>query len=99
MWYAIIGRDSHDSLALRASARDRHLARIKTLCEQGRLLTAGPLSALDSPDPGPAGFVGSLVVAKFADLGQARAWAESDPYIEVGAWQGAEVHPYKAVLP
>jgi uncharacterized protein YciI len=99
VWYAIIGRDSQDSLALRTSARDRHLERLRALCEQGRLLTAGPLPAVDSADPGPAGFAGSLVVAEFSDLAQARAWAQDDPYIEVGAWHGAEVHPYKAVLP
>ncbi len=99
MWYAIIGRDSENSLALRASARERHLERLNTLREQGRLLTAGALPAIDSTDPGPAGFAGSLVVAEFADLAAARAWAQDDPYIEAGAWQGAEVHPYKAVLP
>lgn len=99
MWYAIIGRDSDDSLSLRASARDRHVARLKALCDQGRLLTAGPLPAIDSPQPGPAGYAGSLVVAEFADLAEARAWARDDPYIHSGAWRDAEVHPYKAVLP
>ncbi|MEE4637749.1 MAG: YciI family protein [Wenzhouxiangella sp.] len=99
MWYAIIGRDSPESLSLRASARDRHLGRLRTLCEQGRLLTAGPLPAIDSTDPGPAGYAGSLVVADFANLAEAQAWAQEDPYIEAGAWQGAEVHPYNAVLP
>lgn len=99
MWYAIIGRDSKDSLSRRQSARDRHLARLKSLCDQGRLMIAGPLPAIDSTDPGPAGFVGSLVVAEFADLDAARAWAMDDPYIETGAWHNAEVYPFKAVLP
>lgn len=95
----IIGRDSKDSLPRRAEARDRHLARLEQLRDEGRLLTAGPLPAIDAADPGPAGFVGSLVLAEFADLDAATAWATADPYIESGAWSGAEVHPYKAVLP
>ena len=99
MLYMIIGRDSDDSLAQRAEARERHLARLHQLRDEGRLLTAGPLPAIDSEEPGPAGFLGSLVVAEFDDLAQARTWADADPYIESGAWEDAEVVPYKAVLP
>lgn len=99
MLYCILGRDAPDSLALRQSVRAEHLARVASLHEQGRLLTAGPLPVIDSPDPGPAGFVGSLIVAEFASLEAAHEWAESDPYIDAGAWHGVEVHPYKQVLP
>jgi len=99
MLYCIFGRDAPESLALRQTVRAEHLARVVALHDQGRLLTAGPLPAIDSPDPGPAGFVGSLIVAEFASLDEARTWAESDPYIGVGAWHQVEVHPYKQVLP
>lgn len=99
MLYVIVGRDVADSLDKRARVRSEHLGRLEALCHAGRLLTAGPLPAIDSPDPGPAGFVGSLVVAEFPSLDEAVAWAEADPYIHSGAWHSAEVHPYKAVLP
>ena len=99
MWYMVIGRDNADSLARRATVREQHLARVQALCDQGRVLTAGPLPAIDSPDPGPAGFIGSLMVVEFPDLGQATTWAQQDPYLEAGAWTEVEVHPYKEVLP
>ncbi len=99
MLYCILGRDAPDSLQRRQRVRSEHLARVQALCDQGLLLTAGPFAAIDSPDPGPAGFVGSLIVAEFDSLLAARQWAESDPYLESGAWQGVEVHPYRQVLP
>lgn len=99
MLYCILGRDAPNSLDRRMSARAEHLARVESLRDQGHLFTAGPLPAIDSPDPGPAGFVGSLIVAEFASLGAARVWAEADPYIHAGAWASVEVHPYKQVLP
>lgn len=99
MFYCILGRDAPDSLERRKSARARHIERVESLRDQGLLLTAGPMPAIDSPDPGPAGFVGSLIVAEFESLEAARAWAESDPYIQAGAWAGVEVQPYKQVLP
>ena len=99
MLYMILGIDAEDSLAARASARPEHLARLEALRDDGRLVLAGPLPAIDAEDPGPAGFSGSLVVAEFDDLDDARAWAEEDPYIAAGAWTGADVRPFKAVLP
>lgn len=99
MLYMILGQDAEDSLARRAQTRDAHLARINALLDDGRLLLAGPLPAIDSADPGPAGFTGSLVVAEFTSLQEAREWAEADPYIQSGAWTGAEVKPFKQVLP
>jgi uncharacterized protein len=99
MLYMILGTDADDSLKRRASARDAHLARLRALVDEGRLLVAGPLPSIDAEDPGPAGFDGSLVVAEFESLEAARAWAEADPYIQSGAWTGAQVKPFKAVLP
>lgn len=99
MLYMIRGIDAQDSLARRSSAREAHLARLHALVDEGRLLLAGPLPAIDAEDPGPAGFVGSLVVAEFPSLDEARRWADADPYIQVGAWSSAEVQPFKQVLP
>lgn len=99
MWYAIVGEDVADSLPLRAKAREAHLARVKALVEEGRLLVAGPHPAIDSEDPGPAGFSGSLVIAEFDSLEDARDWANADPYLESGAWSKVTVRPFKRVLP
>ena len=99
MLYVIIGREAPDGLEKRAAGREEHLARIEALKSSGRLVLAGPLLAIDSPDPGPAGFAGSLIVAEFPSLEAAREWARSDPYIEVGAWEATEVHPFKQVAP
>lgn len=99
MLYMIRGYDADDSLPRRKSARDAHLARLRALADEGRLILAGPLPAIDADDPGPAGFVGSLVVADFPSLGDARSWADADPYLQVGAWTRAEVEPFKQVLP
>ncbi len=99
MLYAIIGRDTPDSLPRRRAARPAHLARLSALAAEGRLLVAGPLPAIDAPDPGPAGFVGSLIVAEFASLAAARAWADADPFVAEGVYASVEVHPYLKVLP
>lgn len=99
MLYMILGRDADDGLDRRVSSREAHIARLKALVDEGRLVLAGPLPAIDADDPGPAGFAGSLVVAEFESLEVAREWAETDPYIQSGAWRSAEVHPFKAVLP
>ena len=99
MLYAISSTDVDDSLEKRASARPAHLARLNTLKEEGRLVLAGPYPALDSPDPGPAGFTGSLVVAEFDSLEAAQAWADADPYVAAGAYQSVTVKPFKQVLP
>lgn len=99
MWYAIISQDVDNSLELRASARQEHIARLNELVNEGRLLTAGPHPAVDANDPGPAGFTGSLVVADFPSLADARAWADADPYIEAGVYERVVVKPFKRVLP
>ncbi len=99
MWYAIKGTDRADALAARMQARPAHLARLQALAAQGRLKLAGPLPAIDAEDPGPAGFTGSLVVAEFADLAAARAWAEADPYLEAGVYSQVDVWPFRLVLP
>ncbi|WP_078084250.1 YciI family protein [Microbulbifer mangrovi] len=99
MWYAIISQDVENSLPLRQSARPQHIARLNTLKDQGRLLIAGPHPAIDSEDPGEAGFSGSLVVAEFASLEEAKVWADADPYVEAGVYAAVTVKPYKLVLP
>lgn len=99
MLYMIRGVDAEGSLPRRSASRDAHLSRLRALADEGRLILAGPLPAIDAEDPGPAGFIGSLVVADFPSLGEAQSWAEADPYIQVGAWTSAEVQPFKRVLP
>lgn len=99
MLYAIIGEDREDSLGQRLEVRPEHLQRIEALQSEGRLLLAGPHPAIDSEDPGPAGFSGSLIVAEFADLTAAQAWANDDPYVKTGVFQNVTVKPFKKVLP
>ncbi|MES9959780.1 MAG: YciI family protein [Sedimenticola sp.] len=99
MFYAIMGTDREDSLEARLAARPEHLERLKALQEEGRLLIAGPHPAIDSEDPGPAGFTGSLVVAEFESLEAAKEWAENDPYTLTGVFASVSVKPYKKVLP
>ncbi len=99
MYYAIMGTDADDSLAARLKARPEHLRRIEILRDQGRLLLAGPHPAIDSEDPGPAGFSGSLIVAEFPDLEAAKEWAANDPYTIAGVFSGVEVKPFRKVLP
>ena len=99
MLYAIIGRDVPGTLEQRLAARPAHLERLNALLAEGRLVLAGPLPAIDSPDPGPAGFQGSLVVAEFAALEEARAWADADPYVAAGVYAAVEVYPFRKVLP
>jgi len=99
VWYVIEGYDGEDVLAARLQARGAHLARLQTLLDQGRLLLAGPCPAVDSEDPGPAGFSGSVVIASFEDLAAARAWADADPYVAAGVYARVEVRPFRKVLP
>lgn len=99
MLYAIIASDVPDSAALRAGARAEHLDRLETLVEQGRLLVAGPHPAIDSEDPGPAGMSGSLIVAQFESLEEARRWAEADPFVQAGVYESVVVKPFKQTLP
>ena len=99
MWYAIMTQDVENSLEGRKANRAAHLDRLQTLVEQGRLLIAGPHPALDTEEPGDAGFTGSLIVADFASLEAAQAWADSDPYALNGVTRKVVVKPYKKVLP
>ena len=99
MLYAIIASDRVDSLAARLAARPAHLARLEGLQEEGRLILAGPHPAIDSLDPGEAGFTGSLIVAEFADLAAAEAWAAADPYAAAGVYERLVVKPFKQVFP
>jgi uncharacterized protein YciI len=99
MLYAIVGEDRSDSLADRLAARPAHVERLKALQDEGRLILAGPFPAIDSPDPGPAGFSGSLIVAEFASLEAAQSWADADPYVSAGVYARVNVRPFKKVLP
>lgn len=99
MLYVIIGHDVENSLERRQSARPAHLERLQQLQSEGRLVLAGPFPALDTPDPGPTGFSGSLIVAEFDSLEQARSWADADPYVAAGVYADVEVQPFKRVLP
>lgn len=98
-FYAIVGEDAPDSLEKRLAARPAHLARLQQLQAEGRLLLAGPFPAIDSPDPGPGGFSGSLIVAAFPDLAIANTWAAADPYVTAGVYSTVKVRPFKKVLP
>jgi uncharacterized protein YciI len=95
----IYSEDVENSLPLRKQTRTAHLARIQVLVDQGRVLVAGPCPAIDSEDPGEAGFTGSLVIAQFDNLQQAQDWADTDPYAEAGVYAKVVVKPYKKVLP
>jgi uncharacterized protein YciI len=99
MWYAVISQDVDNSLELRAQSREAHVARLKALVDEGRLLIAGPHPAIDAEDPGAAGFSGSLVVVDFPSLEEAQAWADVDPYVEAGVYANVIVKPFKKVLP
>ena len=99
MLYAIISTDIQDSQAKRAAARPDHLARLTALQEAGRIVLAGPHPTIDSPDVGPAGFSGSLVVAEFDSLQDAQDWANTDPYVAAGVYHSVVVKPFKQVLP
>jgi uncharacterized protein YciI len=99
MWYAIISEDVENSLEKRKTTRPAHLERLYELRDQGRLLVAGPNPAIDSEDPGPAGFSGSLVIAQFESLSLAKNWADKDPYVAAGVYANVVVKPFKKVLP
>lgn len=99
MYYAIFGTDREGSLPTRLAVRERHLERVRELVDAGRLLLAGPHPAIDSEDPGEAGFSGSLMVAEFESLEAAKAWAAADPYCTEGVFSKLEVKPFRPVLP
>jgi len=99
MLYAVISQDAAGTLDKRLAARPQHLKRLEQLRDEGRLVLAGPPPAIDSDDPGPAGFTGSLVVAEFDSLEDARQWADTDPYLAAGVYEQLSVKPFKKVLP
>ena len=99
MWYAIVGADVPNSLEKRLGARPAHVARLQQLQGEGRMLLAGPFPAIDAEDPGSAGFTGSLIVAEFASLAKAQAWADADPYVAAGVYASVSVKPFRKVLP
>jgi len=99
MYYAIVGTDVPNSLERRLAARPAHLERVTKLKDEGRLLLAGPFPAIDAVDPGPAGFSGSLIVAEFDSLADAKAWADADPYIAAGVYASVTVKPFRKALP
>lgn len=98
MRYVIIGHDVPNSLEQRLAARPEHLVRLTALRDAGRLTLAGPCPAIDSADPGPAGFVGSVIVADFDSLQDARAWADADPYVAAGVYARVDILPFKQVF-
>ena len=99
MLYAIVADDVPGTLAARLAARPAHVARLEALRAAGRLVLAGPCPAIDSPDPGPAGFSGSLIVAEFGSLEAAQAWAAADPYRAAGVYAKVTVKPFRKALP
>jgi uncharacterized protein YciI len=99
MLYAIIGEDRAGSLEQRLAARPAHLERLQALQTAGRLILAGPCPAIDSPDPGPAGFSGSIIVAEFESQAAAQVWADADPYVAAGVYEKVSIKPFKKVLP
>lgn len=99
MLYVLMGEDASGSLDARMAARPAHVARLEALRNEGRLIIAGPMPAIDSPDPGPAGFFGSLVIAEFASIEEAQAWLAADPYVTQGVFTRTLVKPYKKTLP
>ncbi len=98
MWYVIFSQDVENSLEKRMSVRPAHLERLQLLRDEGRLLTAGPMPAIDSDNPGEAGFTGSTVIAKFESLEEAKSWADADPYVGAGVYASVIVKPYKQVF-
>ena len=99
MFYAIISQDVENSLEKRLSVRPEHVARLQALQDEGHMLLAGPHPKIDSEDPGPAGFTGSLIVAEFDSLEAAQQWADADPYIAAGVYEKVTVKPFKKVFP
>jgi len=95
----INGIDVPHSLQKRLSVREKHLQRLKALQNEGRLILAGPNPAIDSEDPGDAGFSGSLIVAEFESLAAAEQWAQADPYVEAGVYESLVVKPFRKVFP
>jgi len=99
MLYAIISEDVENSLEKRNTVRSEHLSRIQELKDKGKLVIAGPHPAIDSDDPGPSGFTGSLIIAEFDCLDDAEIWAKSDPFVKAGVYKNVSIKPFKKVLP
>lgn len=99
MWFAIVGTDVPDSLEKRKGARPAHIERLQKLLDEGRLLVAGAFPAIESEDPGPAGFTGSLILAQFPSQAEAEAWAKDDPYVAAGVYASVSVKPFRKALP
>jgi len=99
MLYSIVGQDVENSLKARLAARPDHVERLKQLVNQGKLILAGPNPAIDSSDPGDAGFTGSIIIAEFESLQAAQEWADQDPYILTGVYDSVEVKPFNQALP
>ena len=99
MWFAILGTDVADSLEKRKGALPAHIARLQALLDEGRLFVAGAFPAIESEDPGPAGFSGSLILAEFPSLVEARAWADADPYVAAGVYADVQIKPFRKALP
>ena len=97
--YAIVGQDTPNSLAKRLAARPAHVARLQALQEEGRLILAGPFPSVDANDPATAGFSGSLIVAEFASLPDAKTWAQADPYVAAGVYAQVTVKPFRKTFP
>ena len=99
MLYSIVGEDCENSLEQRLAVRPAHVERLLSLVAEGRLVLAGPNPAIDSEDPGPEGFSGSIIIAEFDSLEAAKAWADTDPYVSAGVYASVAVKPFKRVLP
>lgn len=99
MYYAILAEDAENSLEKRREARPGHLERLQALKDEGRLLLAGPHPAIDTDDPGAAGFIGSLVIAEFSSRAEVEAWVADDPYVRAGVYAKVDIKPFKKVLP
>lgn len=99
MWFAIIATDVADSLDKRKGARPAHIARLQALLDEGRLFVAGAFPAIESEDPGPAGFSGSLILAEFPSQAEAKNWADADPYVAAGVYADVQIKPFRKALP
>ena len=99
MWFAIIAEDVADSLEKRKGARPAHIERLQKLLDEGRLFVAGAFPAIESEDPGPAGFTGSMILAQFPSQAEAQAWADADPYVAAGVYARITIKPFRKALP
>ncbi|MEX0624406.1 YciI family protein [Saccharospirillum sp.] len=99
MWFSIVCEDIPDSLSLRQGVRGAHLKRLEALKDAGRLLVAGPNPAVEANDPGDAGVTGSVIIAEFDSIADARTWADADPYVDAGVYSEVSIKPFKKVLP